>query len=211
MKNGSSGEPHATGPQAVDGATPEAESPQRVAEDDAGLQLPEYETAVVVTEAPAASRPILTEAARSAVNTDDDAAKVHVAPDLLDLILAPPPTPEEKLELEHTRDLNDVIRRVLVIGLFVSTATMLTGMVLAVVRHRALATTAPEIGSVWARVEALRPSGFLALGILILIATPILRVLGSFVVFSYEKDWRYAGITLIVLLVLIASLLIGRV
>jgi uncharacterized membrane protein len=210
MKNGGSGGSHASGPWTVDGATPEAESPERLAEDDAGLQLPEEETAVIVTETPAASRPIVTEAARSAVNADDDAAKVHVAPNLLDLILAPPPTPEEKLELEHTRDLNDVIHKVLVIGLFVSTATMLTGMVLAVIRHRALATTAPEIGSVWARVEALRPSGFLALGILILIATPIFRVLGSFVVFSYEKDWRYAGITLIVLLVLIASLFIGK-
>jgi uncharacterized membrane protein len=181
-----------------------------VAEDDAGLQLLEEEKAVVVTEVPAASRPIVTEAAGSAVDTAGDAATVHVAPNLLDLILSPPPTPEEKLELEHTSDLNDVIHRVLVIGLFVSTATMLAGMVLAVVRHRALATTAPELGSVWARVEALRPSGFLALGILILIATPICRVLGSFVIFSYERDWRYAGITMIVLLVLIASLLIGR-
>ncbi|MBP1602740.1 MAG: hypothetical protein H6Q06_2891, partial [Acidobacteria bacterium] len=43
-----------------------------------------------------------------------------------------------------------------------------------------------------------------------LIATPILRVLGSFVIFLYERDWRYAGVTLIVLLVLAASLLLGR-
>lgn len=181
-----------------------------VAEEGAGPPLLEEEAAVVMTEASAASRPIVTEASRSAAPAADEAAGVHVAPNLLDLVLAPPPTPEEKLELEHTRDLNDVIHKVLVIGLFASTAAMLAGVVLAVVRHRALATAAPDIRGVWERIEALRPSGFLALGILILIATPILRVLGSFVVFLYERDWRYAGITLIVLLVLVSSLLLGR-
>jgi uncharacterized membrane protein len=82
--------------------------------------------------------------------------------------------------------------------------------VLALVRHRSLTTTTPDFGSTWERIEALRPSGFLALGILILIATPIFRVLGAFVTFSYERDWRYAGLTLIVLLVLAASLLVGK-
>lgn len=209
MKNESSGDPPAAGLGTADGATPEADATERLAEYDAGPQLLEEEAAVVVTEAPAASRPIVTEATRSSVAADDEAARVHVAPNLLDLILAPPSTLRERLELEHTRDLNDVIHRVLVIGLFASTAAMLTGVVLAVVRHRALATAAPDISSVWARIEALRPSGFLALGILVLIATPVLRVLGSFVIFLHERDWRYAGVTLIVLLVLAASLLLG--
>jgi uncharacterized membrane protein len=211
LRNGTSGDPDETGPNIMSGVTHQSQVQGRVAEDIAGLQAGEEEAAVVVTATPAASQPIMAEASRSALAADDEAAKVHVAPNLLDLISAPSLTVEEKREIEHTRDLNDVIHRVLVIGLFASTAAMLAGMVLAVVRHRALATTAPEIAGVWARVEALRPSGFLALGILILIATPIFRVLGSFVIFSYERDWRYAGITLIVLLVLIASLLIGRV
>ena len=210
MKSGSSGDPYVAGPGTAAGSAPEADVPERVAEDDAGLRLPEEEAAVVVTESPPASRPIVTDAGRASVEADDEAARVHVAPDLLDLILTPPATPKERLELEHTRDLNGVIHRVLVIGLFASTAAMLAGVVLAAVRHRALATAAPDISGVWARIEALRPSGFLALGILILIATPILRVLGSFVVFLYERDWRYAGVTLIVLLVLAASLLLGR-
>jgi len=174
------------------------------------LGLHSSEAAIVVVEEPAASRPIGTDAGRASVEADDEAARVHVAPDLLDVILAPPATPKEKLELEHTRDLNDAIHRVLVIGLFASTAAMLAGVVLALVRHRALATAAPDISGVWARIEALRPSGFLALGILLLIATPIFRVLGSFVIFLHERDWRYAGVTLIVLLVLAASLLLGR-
>src|SRR5512139_1036481 len=98
---------------------------ERIAEDDAGLQPLEEEAAIVVAEEPAAIRPVVTDASRASVAADDEAARVHVAPDLLDLILAPPTTPKEKLELEHTRDLNDVIHRVLVIGLFASTAAML--------------------------------------------------------------------------------------
>ncbi len=210
MKDESARGSHASGPRTLDGATLEAGSPEHVSEDGAPPRFPEEDPAVVVTEAPAASRPIVTEVGRSAAAVDDETARVHIAPNLLDLISGPVPTPEEKREIEHTRDLNDVVHGVLIIGLLASMATMLAGLVLAVVRHRPLATTAPDIGGVWARVEALRPSGFLALGILVLIATPIFRVLGSFVVFSYERDWRYAGITMIVLLVLISSLLLGR-
>ena len=209
MKNGSSGDPDVADPGLANGVRLGPDAPERVEADDAGLQAGE-EAAVIVTAVPAASQPIVTEEGRSAVAANDEAARVHVAPNLLDLISAPAPTPEEKREIEHTRDLNDVIHRVLIIGLFASTATMLAGVVLAAVRHRALATTAPEFGGVWARVEALRPSGFLALGILILMATPIFRVLGSFVIFVHERDWRYAGITMIVLLILTASVLIGR-
>ncbi len=210
MKNGTSGETHLADPGGTTAATPEADAPERVAEADAGLQPIEGEAAVIVTDAPAASRPMVSEPDRPSVAANEGAARVHVAPNLLDLVLAPPPTPREKLELEHTRDLNEVIHRVLVIGLFASTVAMLAGVMLAVVRHRALATATPDVSGVWARIEALRPSGFLALGILMLIATPILRVLGSFVIFLYERDWRYAGVTLIVLLVLAASLLLGR-
>jgi uncharacterized membrane protein len=176
----------------------------------AGTHAEAEEAAVVVTERHPATLPIVTEEARAQAAPDEEAAGVHIAPNLLELISGPPPTPEEKREIEHTRELNEVVRRMLVIGLLASTAMMVAGVSLALVRHRSLTTTTLDIGSTWARIEALRPSGFLALGILILIATPIFRVLGAFVTFAYERDWRYAGITLIVLLVLGASLLIGK-
>ena len=68
----------------------------------------------------------------------------------------------------------------------------------------------PDFGDVFNRVFALRPSGFLALGLLMLIATPILRVIGSILVFLYERDWRYAGITCLVLAIVIVSLVLGK-
>lgn len=52
--------------------------------------------------------------------------------------------------------------------------------------------------------------GIIALGILLLVATPIARVLFSVVAFVAEEDWLYVGITLVVLAVLGWSLVFGR-
>ncbi len=46
-------------------------------------------------------------------------------------------------------------------------------------------------------------------GILLLIATPIVRVAMSTALFAVEKDKLYAGITLVVLILLLVSLLTG--
>ena len=200
------GDPDVADPVKRSGFARPAHTPEETAE----TQGEREEAAVIVRETHSAALPIVTDAARAEGTPDEEAAGVHVAPNLLELISRPPPTPEEKREIAHTRELNEVVHRMLVIGLLASTAMMLAGVVLALVRHRSLTTATTDFDSTWERIEALRPSGFLTLGILILIATPIFRVLGACVTFSYERDWRYAGITLIVLLVLVASLLIGK-
>ena len=48
-------------------------------------------------------------------------------------------------------------------------------------------------------------------GLLLLIATPVARVAISIATFAIEKDWTYVVITTIVLLLLIASFLLGKV
>ena len=47
------------------------------------------------------------------------------------------------------------------------------------------------------------------LGLLLLISTPVLRVITSIVPFYLERDWTYVVITTIVLIILIISLFIG--
>jgi uncharacterized membrane protein len=136
---------------------------------------------------------------------------VHVAPNLRDLVTAAPlATPQETQAAKERRDLNAVVHRVLIIGLIVSTALMLAGVGLDLFYQRDLPTAVPDIGEVVSRVLALRPSGFLALGLLVLIATPILRVIGSIGAFLYERDWRFAGVTMLVLMILSLSMLLGR-
>lgn len=200
------GDPDMTDPLKRSDFVPPAHTPEETVE----TQGEREEAAVIVTERHSVALPIVTEVDRAQAAPDEEAAEVHIAPNLLELISGPTATPGEKREIEHTRELNEVVHRMLVIGLLASTAMMLAGVVLALARHRLLTTTTPDFGSTWERIEALRPSGFLALGILILIATPIFRVLGACVTFSYERDWRYAGLTFIVLLVLVASLIIGK-
>ena len=136
---------------------------------------------------------------------------VHVAPNLRDLVIAAPlATPQEAQITKERRDLNQVVHGVLIIGLVISTALMLVGVGLDLFYQRDLPTAVPSVGEVVGRVLALRPSGFLALGLLVLIATPILRVVGSIGAFVYERDWRFAGVTTVVLVVLVVSLLLGR-
>ena len=54
-----------------------------------------------------------------------------------------------------------------------------------------------------------KPYAIIELGLLTLIATPVLRVALSVFFFGAERDWLYVGITLLVLAVLIASFVLG--
>ena len=64
-----------------------------------------------------------------------------------------------------------------------------------------------SIGGVFQDTTALHSRGIIQLGLLLLIATPIVRVAFSVAGFASERDWLYVGITLVVLGVLIYSLL----
>lgn len=52
--------------------------------------------------------------------------------------------------------------------------------------------------------------GLIQLGVLVLIATPVARVIFSVFAFLYERDWTYVAVTLLVLGLLLYSLLGGH-
>jgi len=56
----------------------------------------------------------------------------------------------------------------------------------------------------------LSSAGIIQLGLLLLIATPVARVVFSIVVFALQRDWLYVGITLAVLAVLAYGLAAAR-
>jgi uncharacterized membrane protein len=134
---------------------------------------------------------------------------IHVPVDPPDLPATIPITPEEADTLKHRRQLVLVIHRILTLGLIASTVSILTGLALDAIRQRTLPREVPRITEVASQIWGLQPSGFLSLGLLILIATPILRVMGSFAAFVHERDWRYVGVTAIVLVIILASVLSG--
>jgi len=97
----------------------------------------------------------------------------------------------------------------LLIGITISTFLLLSGLILAVFTGQPIPSEVPAFDQIIPELLAYRPIGFLTVGILVLIATPILRVFGSVLAFVYERDWRYAGITFIVLLIVILSIFLG--
>ena len=59
-------------------------------------------------------------------------------------------------------------------------------------------------------IFTLRGRAIIQAGIVLLIATPIIRVVFSAIGFVFEKDYLYTGITLLVLLIILASMLSGH-
>jgi uncharacterized membrane protein len=66
-------------------------------------------------------------------------------------------------------------------------------------------------GSLVVAATNLKGQAIIQLGIVLLIATPILRVICSTIGFALEKDYLYVGISLLVLLIIFASMMGGRV
>jgi uncharacterized protein len=95
-------------------------------------------------------------------------------------------------------------------GVILSAAIILIGVILLPLRpgglsvHRFL-TFPQTLSQVWAGLLVLRPQAIIALGLLFLIATPIVRVMVSIVVFTLEHDRRFVVITIFVLAILLLS------
>lgn len=139
-----------------------------------------------------------------------ESSEVTVARNLSDLVTGKIEAPEDELAVRRAHELNEVVHHVLIFGLALSTVLILIGLGLDLVDHSQVPTSVPGFLETLRRTAALRPSGFLTLGLLVLVATPILRVIGSTLAFPYERDWRYAAITFFVLVVVSLSLLLGQ-
>ena len=65
------------------------------------------------------------------------------------------------------------------------------------------------VGGILREATTFHGRGLIQLGLLVLIATPVARVLFSVIAFLYERDWTYVAITVIVLGLLCYSLFGG--
>jgi uncharacterized membrane protein YfcA/uncharacterized membrane protein len=103
---------------------------------------------------------------------------------------------------------------ILQIGVMLSAAIILLGIVLLPTRPGGLSPERvlafPQTLSLLAsELLVLRPQAIITLGLLLLIATPVVRVAASIVAFALEGDRRYVVITSVVLLILLFSLFLG--
>lgn len=112
--------------------------------------------------------------------------------------------------------LETIIGRLLQVGVAVAVAIVVCGGAPYLIAHRndpfdrtVFIGEPPELenlsGIVMLAMQ-LDPRGIIQLGILVLIATPIARVVFSVYAFRMERDRLYVGITLVVLALLVAGL-----
>lgn len=96
-------------------------------------------------------------------------------------------------------------------GVILSAATILLGLFLLPTRAGGLSAQRlldfPQtLSQVWEGLLTFRPQAFIALGLLMLIATPVARVAISIITFLLEKDRKYVIITFAVLAILLSSM-----
>ena len=139
-----------------------------------------------------------------------------------------PPAPEKAPEA-RAFPIEEIISWILRVGVLASAILIALGVVLLFVtsktgytgsfddlagllnynqNRQAAFPTSPD--AVLAGLVQFKPYAFIALGLLLLIATPVLRVAASVVIFALEHDYAYVFITVIVLLILIVSFLLGK-
>jgi uncharacterized membrane protein len=108
-------------------------------------------------------------------------------------------------------------------GVIASVAIILFGVVVMFVRHPIYLTSPAELdrlvtpgaafphtlADLWTMLGEFHGRAIVTLGLLVLIATPVLRVAASVVLFAMQKDWTYTLITAIVLTLLLLSLALG--
>ncbi|HOE52169.1 MAG TPA: DUF1634 domain-containing protein [Methanomassiliicoccales archaeon] len=101
-----------------------------------------------------------------------------------------------------------VVQPILRWGMVLSLCLMLLGLVLGLATGEGEYAAVP-MGELPSRLAELDPTAFLTLGIVMLIATPLARVLGSLYVFIKEGDGRFVLVSLVVLFTVALSVLLG--
>jgi len=125
---------------------------------------------------------------------------------------------------ERVRQVELLISNLLRTGVTASLVIVVLGTVLSFVHHPQYVSSPAELqrltrpgaafprslGDVWAGVRDLSGQAIVVVGLLLLIATPVMRVAVSIFAFMYEGDRTYVLITSVVLALLMLSFALGR-
>jgi uncharacterized membrane protein len=104
------------------------------------------------------------------------------------------------------------VGRLVTAGTYLSIAILAAGVVAMLVAGISpLGTAAPlDLPRLAGELAALRPEGFLWLGLLAVIATPSARVVAALVGFARRRERRMAGIAILVLVVIVVGVIVAR-
>jgi uncharacterized membrane protein len=117
-------------------------------------------------------------------------------------------------------DMQSIIGWILRAGVLISMSVVFIGGVLYLYRHgqthvyysvfKGVPDFVSSTSGVIHGILTMRGRAIIQAGIILLIATPIIRVVFSAIGFVIEKDYLYLGITILVLLIIMASMLSGH-
>jgi len=105
--------------------------------------------------------------------------------------------------------LNLAISRVLVGGLTLAVALLLGGIFMILAGRDATSGGVASIGDMPRAIAALDPSGFFYLGLLVLLLTPVGRVMALAVALARRRAWLFCSLSVFVLAVLGLSAYLG--
>ena len=133
----------------------------------------------------------------------------------------PPPLPVDDARVRAAELWISVLLRT---GVVTSLTVVVAGVLLSFFHHPSYISSAAElqrltrpgaafphtVRDVVSALRDLQGRAVIMVGLLLLIATPVLRVAVSILTFVYERDWVFVAITSTVLLLLLASFLLGK-
>jgi uncharacterized membrane protein YfcA/uncharacterized membrane protein len=128
------------------------------------------------------------------------------------------PSQDDHTKTIQTKDYtSSIIGWILQGGVILSASIILIGLLMLLLNPAGFSVSEllsfpHSFGQVWSGLLALHPQAIIALGLMLLIATPVLRVAVSIVAFALERDVRFVVITAIVLVILLLSnVLLGNI
>lgn len=119
---------------------------------------------------------------------------------------------ENQTTKQEMEQIENTIGKILRYGVLLSSLVMIIGLILYIIMG---ATGYSEtfhyrsINELFNGIISLKPYAIMMLGLLMLILTPVLRVVVSIYSFYKEHDYLYVYITALVLIILIISFIIG--
>lgn len=121
---------------------------------------------------------------------------------------------EKHLEVE-TQFINKIVSYILAGGMYTTISFYLVGLILVFVKGTPIPKISDQyfhsFGDFFQSLFTLHSRAFLYLGTIALILTPVSRVLISIFAFWRERDFKYVGVTTVVFLVIVVSVIVGSV
>jgi uncharacterized membrane protein len=104
------------------------------------------------------------------------------------------------------------IARLLTIGTYASVALLLVGVVLMLLSGIAPTSVGPAFdpANILPDLLALRPAGFIWLGLVVVVATPAARVLAALIGYARQGDRTMTAVAALILVVIALSLVLAK-